>query len=82
MKEYEVQIWYGEEEDGSLGVFDEFYEHDTLAEALVEYNRRRTGRVSAMHPYKCHHIMLMHYPDYDKSEDGGDGKVVAEEGGE
>jgi len=73
MKEYEVQIWYDEEEDGSLGVFDEFYEHDTLGEALVEYNRRRT---------KCHHIMLMHYPDYDKSEDGGDGKVVAEEGGE
>jgi hypothetical protein len=33
-----------------------------------------------MHPYKCHHIMLMHYPDYDKSEDGGDGKVIAELG--
>lgn len=80
MKEYEVQIWY-DEEDGSLGELDELYEHNTLAAALVDYNRRRNmddfKRTSA---YKCPHIILMHYPDYNKSEDGGDGKVIAEDG--
>jgi len=69
--EYEVHIWLYRDVPKRLGEFNKSYECDTLEEALVEYNRQQ---------FKCQHIMLMHYPDYDKSEDGGDGKVIVEYG--
>tara|TARA_Y100000310_G_scaffold64446_1_gene59957 strand:- start:417 stop:641 length:225 start_codon:yes stop_codon:yes gene_type:complete len=69
MKEYEVQVWHDEDEEGYLGEIHDLYLFDDLKEAKARF----------LSITDFYHKILMHYPDYDKSEDGGDGDVILQE---
>tara|TARA_R100000458_G_scaffold22355_1_gene20021 strand:- start:720 stop:1022 length:303 start_codon:yes stop_codon:yes gene_type:complete len=72
MREFNVLVWYHPEDvtdgDYSLGVADESYEIATLAEAIKTYDSIK----------ECFHKMLLHYPNWNLCEYGGDGNVLIE----
>ena len=83
MREFNVVVWYSPENvykdeddfadgDYSLGCADESYEIATLDEAMEKYHSIT----------KCFHKMLLHYPNYNLCEYGGDGNVLIEGSGE